>query len=331
LQQSAITLLLAVLGSLKLALAGMLLLLLLILYDLKIASLSPVWMALCLALLCLNLLTVVVVRPQFRRQPGLLMFHLCLAAVAGLAALQSLVIFDARIEQAENQPFDVENVEIITRGPWHAGQLDEVRFRQGMVKVDYRPGLRRGQTHSTIYHQQAGVQKPTIFGDTISYQAKGYRFVTTPNKGYVLTLTWMDNNGERISGSIHMPSYPVQEWDQRQQWQTPAGETVTLMLELPPVPAAVAWQLSSDNFDGHVLLVRPDGSELELAMNTAVKLAGGSLELAGVGLWIGYRVEYNPLLPWLFASAALGVAALGWHFWRNPPRFQPGGAYTNAV
>lgn len=321
----------AVLGSLKLALAGMLLLLSIIFYDLKISDLSPIWMALCLALLCLNLLTVVVVRPQFRRQPGLLMFHLCLAAVAGLAALQSLVIFDARIEQVEYQPFDVENVEIITRGPWHTGQLGEIQFLQGKVTVDYRPELRRGQTHSTVYHQQAGVQQSTIFGDTRSYQARGYRFVTTSNKGYVLTLTWMDNNGGQISGSIHMPSYPLQEWNQRQQWQTPAGETVTLMLELPPVPAAVAWQLSSDNFDGRVLLVRPDGTELELAMNTAVKLAGGSLELAGVGLWIGYRIEYNPLLPWLFASAALGVAALGWHFWRNPPRFRPGGAYANAA
>jgi len=183
----------------------MLLLLLLILYDLQIASLSPVWMALCHALLCLNLLTAVVVRPQFRRQPGLLMFHLCLAVVTALAALQSLVIFDARIEQAENQPFDVENVEIINRGPWHTGQLGEIQFLQGKVTVDYRPELRRGQTRSTIYHQVAGTQQSTIFGDTISYQARGYRFVTTPNKGYVLTLTWMDNNGERTSGSIHMP------------------------------------------------------------------------------------------------------------------------------
>jgi hypothetical protein len=128
-----------------------------------------------------------------------------------------------------------------------------------------------------------------------------------------------------------MPSYPAKEWDQHQQWHTPAGETVTLLLELSPVPTAVAWQLSSDNFDGRVLLVRPDGTKLELAMNTAVTLAGGSLELASVGLWIGYRIEYNPLLPWLFASAALGVAALGWHFWRSPPRFRPGGAYANAA
>ena len=322
---------LAVLGSLKLALAGMLMLLSVILYDLKIASLPPIWMALCLALLCLNLLMVVVVRPQFRRQPALLMFHLCLAAVAGLAALQSLVVFDARIEQAENQPFDVENVEIITRGPWHADQLHEVRFRQGTVTVDYRPELRRGQTLSTIYQQLAGTQHSTIFGDTVSYQDRGYRFVTTPNKGYALTLVWRDDNGGQISGSIHMPSYPLQEWDQRQQWRTPAGETVALMLELPPVPTAVAWQLSSDNFDGRVLLVRADGSELELPRNKAVALVGGSLELTWVGLWIGYSIEYNPLLPWLFASAALGVAALGWHFWRNPPRFRSGGDLANAV
>ena len=330
-QQSALTHLLAFLGSLKLALAGMLLLLLLILYDLEVADLSPVWLAACLGLLFLNLLAAVAVRPQFRRQPGLLVFHLCLAAVAGLSALQVLTVLEARVELAENQAFSVADVEILKRGPWHTGRLDQVGFTQGPVRVEYRPDLRRGSTHSTIYIDSQEPRQPLVFGDNRSFNSDGYRFITTPNKGWSVTLNWIAEDGQRAAGNIHMPSYPAQEWDQRQQWRTLSGEDVSLYLDLSPVSAGRDWTLSSDSFNGALRLIRADGSEYVLVKGQAVLLTGGSLELVDVGLWMGYRIEYNRVLPWLFAAAALGVAALGWHFWANPPHFRPAAGITDVA
>jgi len=322
---------LGLLGSLKLALAGMVLLLLVVIIDVEITELSPFWLAACLCLLGLNVLAAVAVRPQFRLQPGLLLFHLCLAAVAGLAALQMLTRFEGRVEQAEKQLFSVADVETITHGPWYRGNLSDIRFVQGPVTVDYRPDLRRARTLSRIYPESAGGPETVEFGDTRSFRTSGFRFVTTPNKGYALTLTWTGADGRRASGNIHLPSYPLQEWDQRQSWQTPAGGTVWFHLDLPPVPSGESWTLSSAGFAGQVRLVVAGGEEVDMNPGEPVALQGGHLELSDVVLWIGYRIEYNRVLPWLFAAAALGVAALGWHFLANPPRFRPGGGRALAA
>jgi len=323
--------LLNALGSLKLTFGGMLLLALVIFYDLQISVLSPGWLAASLGLLSLNLAAAIIVRPQFRQQPGLLVFHLCLMLVTGLAGLQAMTIFDGRVEQAEDQPFAVENVEVIKQGPWHINRLGEVHFMQGPVTVEYREDLRRGRTQSKIYFDQGGKLESRTFGDTRSTHKRGYRFITTPNKGYALTLVWVGDDGNSTSGNIHMPSFPIREWDQRQQWRTPAGEQVTLSLDILPVAADGNWTLASEGFEGRVLLTTKDGSGTELIDGRAVAVAGGSLTLDGVSLWIGYRIEFNAILPWLFAAAALGTAALGWHFWRNPPQFRVAEHKINAA
>jgi len=319
------------LGSLRLALGGMAVLVLVILYDLQVSDLSPGWLAACLVLLCLNLAAAVLTRPQFRRQPGLLAFHLCLMMVAGLAGLQTMTIFQGRIEQVENQSFALENVEVVKQGPWHINRLGDVQFVQGPVTVEYRAGLRRGRTQSKIFYTEGGASRSIVFGDTQSMQKKGYRFVTTANKGYALTLVWVSDDGSSATGNIHMPSFPIREWDQSQQWRTPAGEEVTLFLEVPPVVADGIWTLASAGFAGRVLLTRKDGSRIEMRKGRSVEFSGGSLTLNDVVLWIGYRIEFNAILPWLFASAALGVAALGWHFWQNPPVFRAAGGKAHVA
>jgi len=323
--------LLNALSSLKLSFGGMVLLVLVIFYDLQISDLPAGWLASVLALLCLNLAAAVMVRPQFRRQPGLLIFHFCLMVVAGLAGLQAMTIFEGRIEQVETQPFAFENVEVLNQGPWHVNRLDEISFVQGPVVVEYHPNLRRGRTQSRIFHGEDGAPEWTEFGDTRSFHQRGYRFVTTPNKGYALTLNWLGEDGRATAGNIHMPSFPIQEWNQSQQWQTPEGEEITLFLEKPPVSADQDWILTSKGFEGRVLLTRPDGTQIELAKGKPVEVNGGSLTLIDVVLWIGYRIEFNAILSWLFASAALGTVALGWHFWQNPPRLKVAGGKAIAA
>jgi len=102
-------------------------------------------------------------------------------------------------------------------------------------------------------------------------------------------------------------------------------------LDLPPAPSGDSWTLSSADFSGRVRLVLAGGNEIDMQPGEPAALRGGHLELSDVVLWIGYRIEYNRVLPWLFAAAALGVAALGWHFLANPPRFRPGGGRALAA
>jgi hypothetical protein len=319
-------------GSLKAALLCMALLALVVFLDLRAGTLPSGWLTVVLCLLAISLLTAMAVRPQFRRQPGLLIFHLCLAALAGLAAVETLTVFDGQLEQAEGTPFNADYVDVVKQGPWHvADRLRTVQFIQGPIAVEYRPELRRGSTSSTVYRDVEGQSLATVFGGTRALRSRGYRFVTTPNKGFALTLVWTDASGAQAAGNVHMPSYPLLEWAQSQSWETPVGEIVTLRLDLPPAPVDRAWTLTGDTFDGRVLLGKPDGSEHELRPGAPVALAGGTLELSNVALWIGYRVEGNRILPWMFASAALGVAALGWHFWRNPPKYRPAGMVSHVA
>jgi hypothetical protein len=319
-------------GSLKSALFGMALLILVTFLDLRAGTLPSGWLAAALCLLVCNLLAAVVVRPQFRRQPGLLMFHLCLAALAGLAALETLTVFDGQVEQAEGTPFNADHVDVVKQGPWHEpDRLHAIQFVQGPITVEYRPELLRGDTSSTVFQNVGGKPQAIAFGGTRALRSLGYRFVTTPNKGFALTLVWTDESGAQVAGNVHMPSYPLLEWTQSQAWETPGGEDVSLHLDLPPAPVERAWLLSGATFGGRVTLRKSDGTEQALQPGVPIALMGGTLELSRVGLWIGYRVESNGVLPWMFASAALGVAALGWHFWRNPPKYRPAGVASHVA
>ncbi len=310
------------LSSLRLTLLVILALIVVIVYDLEITPLHESWLAACFVLLALNLAAAIAVRTQFRRQPALLVFHLCLLAVVGLAAVQTLTGFDGRIELAENQAFSRQATEVMQQGPWHANDLGQVNFVQGPVEVDYSPKLRRGRTRSKVFHRNVQGSESTVFGDTQAYHDHGYRFITTPNKGYALTLTWLGQGTPTATGNIHMPSFPVREWDQQNHWQLPSGERVVLELEKPSVPVMTDWTLSSNDFDGRVFIVRQDGTRLALNTGNAITLDGGKLRLDEVGLWIGYRIESNAVLPWLFISGLLATLALGWHFWQNPPAFK---------
>ena len=141
----------------------------------------------------------------------------------------------------------------------------------------------------------------------------------------MLALSWLDEDGQAVSGNIHMPSFPLWEWKQRNQWLAPTGEMLEFELQAPPVPVDKNWTLSSRDFKGRVFMHRHDDRRVELELGHTVKVDGGGLRLDEIGLWIGYRIESNLILPWLFASATLGTIALAWHFWQNPPVFRAAG------
>jgi cytochrome c biogenesis protein ResB len=67
----------------------------------------------------------------------------------------------------------------------------------------------------------------------------------------------------------------------------------------------------------HTLVLRMDPLRHELQPGQSVALDGGTLTYLGLRSWMGYRVTYDPTLPWLLAASLLAVAALAWHYLRR--------------
>jgi cytochrome c biogenesis protein len=309
---------LAILASLRLTLVGMVLLAVLALASYTSASLPSFWLVLPLALLALNLAAAILSNPRFRRQGGLLVFHLCLLVIVMLAGIGLMTRLDGRVEITEGQAFDPATVEIISRGPWHPWRMDRVAFTQSRIRVDYAPALIRRQTRSEVLTPDAtGRLRAITFGDNHALTAAGYRFVSTSNKGLVAIITWLDDSGRSVTGAVHLPSYPLLEWKQSNEWVTPRGQAVQIELELPERPPQdQAWTLTSHNLRARIV-VKTVEHEPMLDVGQSVNLNGGALRFDEVRLWMGYRIDYNPTLPWLFAAALIGIIALAWHFWQK--------------
>jgi len=274
------------------------------------------WIVMPLALLAINLVAAVATNPVFRLQPALLVFHICLLALVLLLGAGSLARFDGHVELVEGETFTPGTVSIEALGPWHRNRLEQIAFEQGRIQVDYLPGLRRRYTRSSIVSSSPGGSARAMqIGDAASANFAGYRFSTSFNKGYALIVLWSGDDGLVRRGAINFPSFPEYEWRQRNTWQMPGGGTLEFDLSLDrSVPADAAWVLSSDRPAFSVVIRSIEMGRDVLRPGDTLRLAGGSLTIEELRLWMGYRVDAWPFLPWVFASAMLGILALAAYF-----------------
>lgn len=310
------------LGSLKLAFAGMSLLALAVVSDRVVESTPTWWMVAPLGLLAVNLLAAIASNPRLRRQAGLLVFHVCLLIVLLLIGIGRLTFLDGRVELPTGGDFRPGDVEVRAVGPLHSERwLDRVRFRQGHFTVDYEAGLVRSRTRSQVLlpNGEVGWDAVTV-GDTRPLVRAGYRFYTTSNKGYAVLLTWVEHGGVATHGAVHMPSFPISDWNQVNSWTPPQGAPLRLELFLEaPAVSGEPWVMDSraPRHAGRLKVALESGPERTVAVGDALDLPGGRLRFDGVGAWMGYRISFDPTLPWLLASALLGVGGLASHVWRR--------------
>jgi cytochrome c biogenesis protein len=305
------------LASLRLTWAAMLALVVTIVVARFSEHVDYVWIALPLALMVVNLLAALATNVRLRREPALIVFHLALVALCLLAGLDALTRFHGRIELVEGQSLQTAEVQVVERGIWHRLRLGEVVLKQGTIEVDFAPGLNRQQTRSTISTLESGREKQLELGQARPLMLLGYRFATTPNKGHAIVLSWRGANGSVMHGAVHFPSYPAQEWRQQRTWRTPAGETITLALQphrRPPVDSA--WVLRSDELRAETTL-SAHGVSRALVPGKWHQLRGGALRLDEVRLWMGYRIDYQPLMQWMLFVALAGIAALACYFYKR--------------
>lgn len=297
-------------ASLRLTLAGLVLLAIGLVADQK-GWLPGAWVITPpLGLLALNLAAALTVDPRFRGRPSLFAFHLCLLLLALLAGYGQLGTFKARLVLMEGQAYSPGLV-----GPTDDGMLPQVRlsegvWHQGSIEVDFAPASRRGATRSRVWVDGRGWLE---VGDDVPLILDGYRFYTTSNKGFAAILEWRPDQGEVELGAIRFPSFPARALGQFADWQTPAGEALRITLALPPAPYAESWTLSVDMTLEAQLEIEAAARRLSLRPGESVALAGGRLRLQGWSTWMGYTVRYDPTLPWLFSLATLAVFFMTTH------------------
>lgn len=309
---------LRLLGSLKLTLVGMVLLVIgaSLTYDNQLDV--TMWVLVVpLALLAINLTAAIFTNPRINRQPGLLVFHIGLLGIIVLAAIGRLSYIDAHMEIAQGQEFTPDLLLETKQGPLHAGRLDKVRFVQGYYTVDYAEGMHRGLTNSQVLiPDERGQFTSKIIGDDRVLVLEGYRFYTTFNKGFTVILTWTPDRGMPVTGRINLPSYPLYEYKQDNSWTPPGASPVKFWLQLTTgMREDAAWVLDARNSQG-VLVVSNQDQRVELEVGESTRLDGGELRYEHLSSWMGYKVYYDPTLRWLFFVSVIAVFGMAWHYWR---------------
>lgn len=307
------------LASLRLTLVGMVLLALGAALSYDNPAGTPAWVLVVpLALLALNLSAAIVSNPRINRRGGLLIFHLGLLGIVVLAAIGRLTRLEAHVELTEGVAFSPEEMIDVREGPWHDGPLDRLFFVQGPYTVDYAPGMVRGTTRNQVMvpDGQGGLETRVIGDDTPLLMA-GYRVYTTFNKGFAPVLTWIPDGGDAVTGTVHMPSYPLFDFRQANRWTPPGANDVRFWLQLDTgLDENVAWTLDPRHARG-VLVVKDGDERIELRPGQVARLDGGSLRYDRLSSWMGYKLYYDPTLHWLFITAIIAVIGLAAHFWRR--------------
>jgi cytochrome c biogenesis protein len=308
-----------VLASLKLTLVGMALLGAGALLVRNGQWSSSWWVTIPIALLTVNLLAAIAMNRRFRRQPTLLAFHICLLLIVLLAALGRTTRLEGRMEIAEGQPFDPASIEIVAQGPWHQWGLDEAAFEQGAISVEYSPGVVRGRTQSQIIvPSEQGDRRVVTVGDDRPLVVDGYRFYTSPNKGWAVRMSWSDNEDDVQRGDLHLPSFPFMIRRQSNRWQLPTGEEAELSLEPMEVPMTESWVLESGEHQADATVVLRIGDRVvRMTPGAVVELPGGRLQYETTVMWMGYRISYDETRPWIAAAATAAVGLMSWHFWQT--------------
>lgn len=266
-----------------------------------------------LVLLSFNLIVALIVNPAFRSQPALFGFHVALIFLALSVAYGHLTRFRGHIEISEGQIFDPSRI-IPDRIGLIAPELPQQGvFKQRDVTVNYASKLVRRETTSTIELHDTKVASIT---DGTPLVIDNYRFYVTHNKGFSALLTWMDPVDNQLNrGTLHFPSYPRLSAGQSKQWITPGGTELELTLVPEKIPQSSAWKLRRDRAGESLSITTTDGQHYLLSKGQEIELQDGKLKLEQLGLWIGYRIFYDPSIYWLLSSAFLSVILMTMHIW----------------
>ncbi len=309
--------LLLALASLKLTLAGLLLLGMATVAVYETDQSATPWLAAPLLLLALNLMAAVATNRVFRRQMPLLVFHLALIVLVLLAATGRLTYLKGQTEITEGAAF--EGLTARESGPWHGGRLDQLHFVNDGFEISYTAGPVLDRNVSRVRWQDGrGREQEGEMEQNQPLVLLGYRIYPTSNKGFAPVFVWHANKRQAMLSAVHLPSFPANANAQAQTWQ-PEGSSAEFWIMLPveqnliPSDRASRFRLPDD----HKLVLRHRGQRYELQPGERLVLPDGTLEYRELRTWMGYRIFYDWTIPWMLAACAVAVLSMAWHFWRK--------------
>jgi cytochrome c biogenesis protein len=320
--------LLLALASLKLTLAGLVLLGMATVVVYQLDQSATPWLAAPLLLLALNLIAAVATNRVFRRQMPLLAFHLALIVLVLLAAAGQLSYLKGQTELTEGAAF--ESLTDRDAGPLHAGRLDQLHFVNDGFTINYMAGPVLDRNVSRVRWQDGdGHEQRGEIEQNQPLVLLGYRVYPTSNKGFAPLFVWQPNNQPPMLTAVHLPSFPANALTQAQTWRPPGSTAdIWLMLNvehnLIPVDRASQFRLPDDR----KLVLRHREARYELHPGERLVLPDGVLEYRELRTWMGYRIFYDWTIPWMLAACAMALLSMAWHFGRKftamPWQVEPG-------
>jgi len=312
---------LRLLGSLRITLWLFIIFAVLILAHSFTEEHPPLLIALPLLLLALNLLAALVTTATLRCQLPLLIFHLALLALLLLIAIGRLSSFDGEIELTTGEAFNgVPSA--AHSGPWHRTRLDQLKFMLRDFSIRYVPdsnGISRDVTECKIaWIDERGVQQDGIIGDHLPLLLHGYRIYTTANKGFAPLFRWQTSDGAMRQGSIHLPSWPAQQYNQALEWPLAgSNERVWTQLQFDEAILDPAHPSQFRPPSEHILVMRVGAERHELRPGDSINLGYGILTYLGLRTWMGFHITSDWTLPWLIAAGVIAALSLAWHYARR--------------
>lgn len=267
-------------------------------------------------LLMLNFVAALFRKNIFASKPGLLVFHMALFVLVLEVIVGQLTYLKGTVEVGTMQEFGgvLENVQA---GPLHDYQLGKEKFTNLGFTINYREGIQRDNTINRILVGPNDKNAPTVeIGDHIPLVFGHYRLYTSHNKGYAPIFNWIPDNGNPPQlGSVHLPAYPVHEYQQARDWTLPGTQQkiwTMLVLEENVLPEnrAFSFQLP----DKHHVVIRIDDKRHELRKGDELKLDNGTLRYEKLSSWMGYSVDYDWTRPWLLATCVIAMLGLSLHY-----------------
>lgn len=180
-------------------------------------------------------------------------------------------------------------------------------------------GARRGETRNRVHWLDAQeVWRTEVIGDNHPLEILGYQFFTTGNKGFSPLFVWTPTGGTPVTGSINLPSYPLNEYKQHLEW-TPPGSNLKLWTQLQFDEVLIdPYKPSQFRLpERHRIVIRQANDRHELQPGGSVNLPGGTLEYRELSTWMGYNVNSDWTISWLLAASIVAMTSLAWHFWRK--------------
>ena len=267
-------------------------------------------------LLIINFMAALVVRRVMLNNIPLMLFHFALIMLVGLSMLGQMSYLKATLELATNEEFS-GHLENVQQGIWHQYGLNNTRFTNLGFVINYHKGVKRDNTLNRIAVTGIdGAQKIMEIGDHVPLVIGHYRFYTSHNKGYAPVFEWKGNQAKQsVTGSIHLPAYPVHEYKQALEWQIPGGQQkiwTQLKIEddVLPLDRDFQFQLPQQ----HRLIIRQNDQRFELLPGEELELDSGVLKYQGLSSWMGYEVDYDWTRPWLLATCLIALFNLFLHF-----------------